>query len=182
LFGGFGKGAVRHDTCGWSPIGEGFELSLLRCDPADFDRELRNTNSIDNLGRYDAFGELRKATVARRIDASGIEYGGDNKRHLIPTLDWHELYLEHERTRVIKQWPRRSPKASRQSREKTKDWFVELIDKSPERSPKPVPELTKEAANKFRISEDGAREAYQQARQERPGCRWKAGRRPKQGA
>src|SRR5262245_33101400 len=39
----FWRTAVHHDTCVWSPIDGGFELSLLGCDPADFDKELRNT-------------------------------------------------------------------------------------------------------------------------------------------
>jgi hypothetical protein len=199
----FWRTAVVPDTCGWFKRDEGFALYQLRCDPADFDQELGNTNRVNDLGRYGGFRELKKAALAERIVASGFDYGGNNKRHLIPTLDWHEFYLGHDRwvlgnlrndhggwyhllfkrACVIKEWPRRSPKANRRPREeKAKSWFAELMDKNPDLSPKPVLELIEQAANTFEISKKGTREAYKKARQERPDCRWRAGRRPKQGA
>jgi hypothetical protein len=58
-------------------------------------------------------------------------------------------------------------------------WFVKLLREHPERPPRPVPKLLKEAAELFHMSRNDARDCYRDAQKATDNAKWSLTRRPK---
>jgi hypothetical protein len=62
--------------------------------------------------------------------------------------------------------------------DRTRNWFMALLNKHPKYPPRPVEELIQEAMEKFTLSEPRARQAYRDAQNITGNYKWSETRRP----